>query len=153
VGQAAAARDVEDDLAPVSQAAVARGLGVKAAMKAMMAMKAMKSMKAMKPMKAMKAMKKKKRVSKIAKGKLAKYLVFKGSKEKTASGLTKSDLVKNKNGRIVSKKQMAAGKKAYNNIKNWVAAVVKARKALGVKGFVTIKKGTPLYSKAKALYR
>merc|ERR1712139_645048 len=106
----------------------------------------------MKAMKAMKAMKKKK-VSKIAKGKRAKASVFLGSKVKTQGGLTKADLVKNKRGKIVSKKSVAAGKKAYKNIQGWVAAVVKARKALGVKGFSAVKKGTPLYIKAKGFYR
>merc|ERR1719321_1552915 len=101
------------------------------------AMKAMKG-KAMKG-KAMKAMKKKKRVSKIAKGKRAKGSVFRGTKEKTVGGLKKSDLMKTKSGRIVSKKASAAGKKRYKNISGWVAAVSKARKALGVKGFVAIK--------------
>merc|ERR1719353_108138 len=67
--------------------------------------------------------------------------------------MTKSDLMKNKNGRIVSKKQSAAGKKAYAHIKGWTVAVQKARKALGVKGFVAIKKGTPLYKKAKELFQ
>merc|ERR1711862_15944 len=102
-------------------------------------------------MKAMKAMKKKV-VSKIAKGRFAKAVVFRGSKAKTASGLTKSDLVKNKHGKIVSKKKLASGKKNYANIKGWTTAVQKARKALGVKGFVAIKKGSPLYKKAKEFY-
>merc|ERR1719235_2285884 len=102
-------------------------------------------------MKAMKAMKKKS-VSKIAKGKMAKSVVFRGSKAKTVSGLTKSDLVQNKRGKIVSKKLLAHGKKAYANIKGWTAAVQKARKALNVKGFVAVKKGTPLYKKAKEFF-
>ena len=34
---------------------------------------------------------------------------------------------------------------------SWINAVKKARKTLGVKGFVAIKKGTPLYKKAKSL--
>merc|ERR1712224_629779 len=114
--------------------------------------KAMKAMKAMAAMKAMKAMKKK-AVSKIAKGKLAKLVVFNGNKEKTYTGLKKSDLTKNKNGRVVSKKQSANGKKNYANIKGWTVAVQKARKALGVKGFVAVKKGTALYKKAKELYQ
>merc|ERR1712134_245813 len=114
--------------------------------------KAMKAMKAMAAMKAMKAMKKK-AVSKIAKGKLAKLVVFRGSKAKTQGGLSKGDLTKNKNGKIVSKKQSAQGKKAYANIKGWTVAVQKARKALGVKGFVAVKKGTPLYKKAKELFQ
>merc|ERR1719327_726801 len=105
-------------------------------------------------MKAMKAIKqKKKRVSKIAKGRFAKAMVFKGTKAKTVGGLTKADLIMNKNGKIVSKKQQAAGKKAYNNIKAWTTSVMKARKALGLKGFVPVKKGTPFYAKTKSFYR
>ena len=114
--------------------------------------KAMKAMKAMAAMKAMRAMKKK-AVSKIARSKRAKVVVFHGTKEKTVSGLTKADLIKNKNGKIVSKKKLAAGKKAYSHIKGWTVAVQKARKALGVKGFVAIKKGSALYTKAKELYQ
>merc|ERR1719504_632212 len=105
-------------------------------------------MKAMAAMKAMRAMKKK-AVSKIAKGKFARSVVFRGSKAKTATGLTKGDLIKNKRGKIVTKKSVAAGKKAYSNIKGWTAACQKARKALGIKGFVAIKKGSALYKKAK----
>merc|ERR1712038_718852 len=105
-------------------------------------------MKAMKAMKAMKVMKK----SVIAKGKRAKSAVFKGSKEKTSTGLKKSDLQKSKSGKIVSKKRSAAGKKAYARIKGWTVAVTAAKKALGLKGFVAVKKGTPLYKKAKELY-
>merc|ERR1719262_864406 len=115
-------------------------------------MKAMKAMKAMAAMKAMRAMKKK-AVSKIAKGKLAKLVVFRGSKAKTTGGLSKTDLVQNKRGKIVSKKQNANGKKAYSHIKGWIVACQKARKALGVKGFVAIKKGSALYKKAKELYQ
>merc|ERR1712193_340888 len=107
-----------------------------------------------KAMKAMKAIKqKKRRVSKIAKGRTAKSLVFSGARVKTSGGLTKADLIRNKNGKIVSKKQQAAGKKAYNNIKAWATAVSKARKSLSLKGFVPIKKGTPLYTKTKSFYR
>ena len=47
----------------------------------------------------------------------------------------------------------AAGKRAYKNISGWTAAVSKARKALGVKGFVAVKKGTALYAKAKSFYK
>merc|ERR1719262_614132 len=100
----------------------------------------MKAMKAAKAMKAMKA----KRVSKIAKGKFAKAVVLRGTKEKTAGGLKKSDLMKNKRGKIVSKKAHASALKRYSNIKGWTTAVQKARKALGVKGFQAVKKGSPL---------
>merc|ERR1719355_470671 len=109
-------------------------------------------MKAMKAMKAMRAMKKK-AVSKIAKGKLARSVVFHGTKDKTYTGLTKADLIKNKRGKIVTKKSVAAGKKAYANIKGWTVACQKARKALGSKGFVAIKKGSALYKKAKELFQ
>merc|ERR1712159_574960 len=102
-------------------------------------------------MKAMRAMKKK-TVSKIAKGKMARAVVFRGTKEKTATGLTKSDLIKNKFGKIVSKKRSAFAKK-NNFIKGWTTAVQKARKALGLKGFVAIKKGSALYKKAKEFYQ
>merc|ERR1712094_114940 len=93
-----------------------------------------------------------KKVSKVAKGKHMRASVFSGRKEKTYTGLKKSDLTKSKTGKIVSKKAQAAGKKAYANIKGWTTAVQKARKELGVKGFVAVKKGTALYKKAKELY-
>merc|ERR1712003_246743 len=116
------------------------------------AMKAMKSMKAMKGMKK-KAMKK----SVIAKGKRGKSSVFRGTKVKTVGGLKKTDLMKNKAGKIVSKKSSAAGKKAFKNIKGWTAAVNKARKALGIKGFCAVggkfAKGQALYKKAESLYK
>merc|ERR1719408_458258 len=115
----------------------------KAAMKAMKAMKMMKKKAAMKAMKAMK----KKSVSKIAKGRCAKAMVLRGSKAKTVGGLTAKDLYKNKRGKIVSKKQSALGKKSP-----WIQAVQKARKALKITGFTAIKKGTPLYAKAKEFY-
>merc|ERR1711862_726443 len=97
-------------------------------------------------MKAMKAMKKKS-VSKIATGRLAKVVVLRGNKEKTQGGLKASDLIKNKQGKVVSKKQSARGKKHP-----WMAAVKKARAALKIKGFAVIKKGSPLYIKAKEFY-
>merc|ERR1712124_173251 len=97
-------------------------------------------------MAAMKAMKAKK-VSVIAKGKRARSVVFRGNKEKTIGGLKKSDLMKSKTGKVVSKKAHANGKKAFAHIKGWTTAVQKARKALGVKGFQAVKKGSPLYKK------
>merc|ERR1712126_555879 len=72
-----------------------------------------KGMKAMKAKKSgMKGMKKKAmKKSVIAKGKRAKSSVFRGTKNKTSGGLKKSDLKKNKAGRIVSKKASDAAKK------------------------------------------
>ena len=96
---------------------------------------------------AMKAMKKKKQVKKVS-ARLARRHVFAGKITKTGSGLAKGDLVKNKAGKIVSKKASAKGKKSP-----WIAACNAARKALNIKGFCAIKKGTPLYNKAKALYK
>merc|ERR1712146_497720 len=66
-------------------------------------------------------------------------------------GLKKTDLMRSKTGKIVSKAN-ANGNKAYAHIKGWTTAVQKARKALGVKGFQAVKKGSPLYKKAKELY-
>ena len=102
--------------------------------------------KAMKAMKAMKGLKKKS-VSKIARGRMSKVMVLRGSKEKTVGGLSAKDLYKNKRGKVVSKKQSAQGKK-----QPWIQAVVKARKALKITGFAAIKKGTPLYAKAKEFF-
>merc|ERR1711927_120331 len=95
-------------------------------------------------MKAMRAMKKK-TVSKIARGKFAKVLVLRGTKTKTVGGLTAASLIKNKHGRVVSKKQSLRGRK---NV--WMIAVQKARKELKIKGFCAVKKGTELYKKAKS---
>merc|ERR1711907_22137 len=92
--------------------------------------------------------KKKKKVSKIAKGKFRKVLVLRGKKEKTIGGLKATDLIKNKNGKVVSKKASAKAKKSP-----WIQAVASARSALKLKGFVAVKKGSPLYAKAKSLYK
>merc|ERR1719254_246595 len=89
------------------------------------------------------------KVSKIAKGKRAKSSVFKGNKEKTSGGLAKSDLAMNKRGKVVSKKASQGSKKRYqgSGAQKWIEACKAARKALGLKGFVAIKKGSPLYAK------
>merc|ERR1719499_824769 len=101
-------------------------------------------------------MKRSKGKSVIAKGSRAKASVFRGTKEKTASGLTKAMLHKNKRGKIVSKKQAAAGKKAFQHIANWVQACTQAKKSLSITGFVAINgksgQGKALYAKAKSLY-
>merc|ERR1719443_596119 len=121
------------------------------AKKAAPAMK--KSMKAMKAKKAMKSMKKRAmKKSIVAKGRFAKVMVFKGSKVRTTGGLKKDSLIKNKNGRVVSKKLSAKGKKS-----KWIAAVVKARAALKVKGFCAVggktAAGKALLAKAKSFYK
>merc|ERR1711881_445760 len=96
--------------------------------------------KAMKAMKAMKA----KKIS----ARLAKRHVFAGKATKTATGLSKGDLMKNKAGKVVSKKRSAMAKRSP-----WLAAVKAARSALKIKGFCAIKKGSALYNKAKELYK
>merc|ERR1719323_325211 len=129
---------------------VVKTTGMKGATKAMkVAMKAMKAMK-----KAMKV----KRTSTIARGKLAKALVFRGSKQKTSGGLTMDTLTKNKTGRIVSKAKSARGKKNWANsaLKRWIDAVKQARKELKVNGFCAVNgktaTGKAVYAKAKAIF-
>merc|ERR1712151_370076 len=93
----------------------------------------------------------------VAKGKRAKSSVFSGKKQKTAGGLTREALTKNKRGKVGSKKRSARAMKAYQNsaLKAWGDAVKKARKALGLTGFVAIggksAAGKALYAKAKSL--
>merc|ERR1712129_602818 len=90
------------------------------------------------------------RVSKIARGRRAKSNVYKGKKEKTVGGLTANDLFMNKRGKVVSKKTSARMK---NNL--WIKALVEARKALGLTGFVGISSGAEgktLYAKAKVIF-
>merc|ERR1712194_875348 len=76
----------------------------------------------------------------IAKGKRAKVSVFKGTKQKTSGGLKKSDLKKNKSGKIVSAKasNRAKNSKSGKKIAAWGAATKTARKALGIKGFCPV---------------
>ena len=53
-----------------------------------------------------------------------------------------------KTGKIVSKKMSQRAKASP-----WLAAVKQARSALKIKGFCAIKKGTPLYAKAKEFFK
>merc|ERR1712080_27128 len=95
--------------------------------------------------------------SKVARGRGAKARVFAGTKVKTGGGLTKSQLMKNRHGKVVSKAMSAASRKKWENstLKPWSDAVKGARKALGLTGFVAIKgkssQGKALYVKAKSL--
>ena len=102
----------------------------------------MKAMKAMAAMKAMKAMKKK-----PISAKLARRHLLAGKITKSKGGLSASAFKKTKTGKIVSKKASARSKKSP-----WIQAIAKARKALKITGFSAIKKGTPLYTKAKEFY-
>merc|ERR1719272_2091511 len=111
----------------------------------------------MKATKAMKVMKKAKRVTKIARGRFARSLVLRGKKEKTVGGLTSAMLIKNKRGKVVSKRASARGKRSYKQIESWVESLMSARESLKVQGFVAINgkslQGKALYVKAKAVQR
>merc|ERR1712050_369345 len=110
-------------------------------------------------MKKMSAMKMAMKKSVVAKGKRAKSSVFRGTKVKTSGGLQKSDLKKNKSGKVVSKKASDAAKKrkSFKKILAWNAAVQKARKTLNIKGFCAVggKKGQgkALLAKARSFYK
>jgi hypothetical protein len=103
--------------------------------------------------------KKVKKVSIIARGVQRKSQVFNGKKVKTVGGLKKENLMKNKQGKIVSKTRSELGKKIYqkNGLVKFNKAVMAARKALGIKGWQNIGGKTPegqaLLKKARSLYR
>eukprot|EP00927_Polykrikos_kofoidii_P054531 TRINITY_DN48941_c0_g1_i1.p1 TRINITY_DN48941_c0_g1~~TRINITY_DN48941_c0_g1_i1.p1 ORF type:complete len:627 (+),score=134.65 TRINITY_DN48941_c0_g1_i1:255-1883(+) len=85
---------------------------------------------------------------------MAKKIAFEGGDTDGATKLRREDLVRNANGRIVSKKASENAKKRYaDGIGKWSACVSKARQELGLKGFVSIKKGTEIYEKAAEHYR
>jgi hypothetical protein len=86
----------------------------------------------------------------------SKSQVFRGVRLKTkTAGQTKSELMKNKRGKIVSKKSHANGKKVYkkNGLAKWTKAFMQARKNLGLTGFVACKKGTKFYKEAMKIYK
>merc|ERR1712212_765832 len=78
--------------------------------------------------------------------------VYFGKKVKTVGGLTKSDLTKNKHGRIVSKRLSAKSQRS-----KFPKVMIAARKALNIKGFCPIggktAKGQALLKKARSLYK
>merc|ERR1711994_943998 len=80
--------------------------------------------------------------------------VWNGSKTYTKGGLTKSQLTMNKRGKVVSEKMASRGRSIYKSsgLAKWSKAMQKARKELGIKGFVACKKGTKLYKLAKKYY-
>merc|ERR1719210_2049438 len=93
-----------------------------------------------------------KRTSFIARGKLARSVVWRGSKQKTPGGLTKS-----KGGKIVSKAASARAKKAFakSALKKWCDACKMARKDLKITGFCPVggktAQGKALYAKVKSI--
>merc|ERR1712000_761106 len=86
--------------------------------------------------------------------KAMKAMVFRGSKTRTVGGLKAGDLTKNKGGKIVSKRMSLRAKRAFqgSSLQKWGKAVQRARRSLSVSGFVAIKKGTPLYRKAREIF-
>jgi len=90
-------------------------------------------------------------------GRMRKSVVFRGSKAKTGGGLTREMLKKSSSGKIVSKKASARAKKNFagSKLKLWSDALKKARKAMGIKGFVPVggksTQGRALLAKVKSL--
>merc|ERR1719361_2811976 len=110
---------------------------------------ALASQKTMKTKQVMKG----KRISKIARGRLAKAMVMRGKFEKTVGGLRAESLMKNKRGKVVSKRKSAVNARTS---KDWIDSIISARKLLSLDGFVAINgnsvQGKALYLKAKADY-
>merc|ERR1712118_158204 len=80
--------------------------------------------------------------------KLARRHLFAGKIDKTKSGYSKTDFVKNKTGKIVSKKQSLRAKRSP-----WIAAVQKARAVLKIKGFLGYQEGhSTLHKGQRALW-
>ena len=95
---------------------------------------------------------------KIARGFGAKARVLSGKKEKTVGRLTKRDLKKNKQGRVVSKRVSEKSKETFKTtLRTWNDACKAARKKLNVTGFVPVKgqtaQGKALYATAKSMMR
>jgi len=78
--------------------------------------------------------------------------VWSGTAYKTTGGLKKKDLMKRK-GRIVSKKK---SQNLNPSLKKWNKCVMRARRELGVEGFVPVggrsREGKELYRRAKECY-
>merc|ERR1712024_247441 len=100
-----------------------------------------------------KGMMKAKRVSKVARGRLAKAMVMRGKFEKTVGGLRAEGLMKNKHGKVVSKKASASNTRKS---KHWIDSVMSARKLLNLDKFVAVNgksvHGKELYLQAKTTY-
>ena len=71
---------------------------------------------------------------------------------KTVGGLRQPDLMRSttrNRGKIVSKKYHDKGKDSYPLIEPWTSAIQQARRQLGLQGFVAVKKGQPLHTRAR----
>jgi len=82
--------------------------------------------------------------------------VYRGTRQKVkTTGQTKSALMKNKRGKVVSKVANAKGKRVYkrNGLDKWTKAFMQARKNLKLTGFVPCKKGSKFYKETMRLYK
>ena len=78
--------------------------------------------------------------------------VFLSLARQTKGGLKRHDFV-TYNRRLISRRELARYRiQGRRNLAIWSYAVMCARKELGIRGFVAIRKGTPLYSYARLLY-
>lgn len=85
--------------------------------------------------------------------KAARRVAFHGGDASEHTKLRSDDLVKNAYGKIVSKKASEAAKKrSAQTIGKWTTAVKQAREELNLTGFVAVKKGTPVYTRAQEIY-
>lgn len=93
---------------------------------------------------------------KIGKGRLGKWLVFSGRRFRTVGGLRSKDLIRNKRGKIVSKKRAKRGTEVFGQIKQWLSCFMSVRTSLKVNGFVAINGkgalGKGIYNKTKEMY-
>merc|ERR1712087_277884 len=77
--------------------------------------------------------------------------VWNGTKVYTKGGLTKKDLIRSATGKVMTKKQFKNGQRKKTT--GWMKAVAKARKELGITGFVLMNRGAQgqaLYQRAKS---
>lgn len=86
--------------------------------------------------------------------KMAKAVAFRGGDTEGRTNLRKEDLTRSKSGKIVSKRASEAAKKRYEDsgAKLWAQAIKKTRDEMGLVGFVVLKKGTPMYLRAREIY-
>merc|ERR1712135_159058 len=96
--------------------------------------------------------------SSVARGVRMRYAVYSGRKDKTYTGLKKSDLKISKKGKIVSKKMSVASKKHFkgSKLEAWGKACTAARKELNLVGFVAMDstpQGRALYEDQGHLHR
>mmetsp|Transcript_29713 Transcript_29713/g.47874 ORF Transcript_29713/g.47874 Transcript_29713/m.47874 type:complete len:514 (-) Transcript_29713:177-1718(-) len=89
--------------------------------------------------------------------KRARILAFRGGDTGGRTRLGKDDLMRNSQGKIVSKRASESAKRRMqangNRFGKWTDAVKRAKEELGLKGFVKVKKGTDVYEKAQAIFK